>query len=72
MGDEIKEITPDVEDDKPLEVTIKKDKEIPEPDFDYDDYLPTEEEIMQAEQEIEQQIAKRQAITKEQKNDYKD
>ncbi len=37
----------------PVEVIIKKPEEVPEPDVDYDDYLPTDEEILETEQEIE-------------------
>ncbi len=59
MADEIKEITPDVEDDTPLEVTIKKEKEVVQPDFDYDDYNPTDIEIQEIEKEIAEKITKR-------------
>ncbi len=39
--------------EKPLEVIIKKETEKPEPDVDYDNYLPSDEEILETEQEIE-------------------
>ncbi len=53
-----------VEDEKeetndPIEVTIKKTTETPVPDFDYDDYLPTDEEIIEAEKEINENAEKR-------------
>ncbi len=57
MVDEIKEITPDIE-PEPLEVTIKKEKETPSPSFDYDDYSPTDEEILDIETEIAEKIKK--------------
>ncbi len=59
MDEEIKDITPDVEDDTPLEVTIKKEKEIPPPNFDYDDYSPSDAEILDIEKEIQVIIEKR-------------
>ncbi len=59
MADEIKEIIPDVEDETPLEVTIKKEKETPPPDFDYDDYTPSNVEIIDIEKEIQEKIEKR-------------
>ncbi len=44
---------------KPIEVTIK-DKEKPkDPSFDYDDYSPTNEEILDIETEIAEKITKR-------------
>ncbi len=46
-------------DDKPIEVTVKKEKETPSPSFDYDDYSPSDEEIMDIETEIAEQIKKR-------------
>ncbi len=52
--DEIKEQT-----SAPLEVSIKKEKETPPPSFDYDDYSPTDEEILEIETEISDQIKKR-------------
>ncbi len=55
---------PEVTDDPPLEVTIKKDAEKPEPDFDYDDYLPTSEEIITTEQEIEKLALAKKVSTK--------
>ncbi len=59
MGEEIKDITPDVQDDTPLEVTIKKEKEPPTPSFDYDDYTPSDSEIQDIEKEIQEKIEKR-------------
>ncbi len=47
------------ESDTPLEVTIKKEKTTPEPNFDYDDYSPSDSEILEIEKEIEQKIQKR-------------
>ncbi len=62
MVDEVKEIvdaiTNDTE-DTPLEVTIKKDKVAPQPDFDYDDYTPSDQEILDIEKEIQINIEKR-------------
>ncbi len=57
MADEIKEIIPN--EDIPLEVTIKKEKEAPQPDFDYDDYTPSDTEILDTEKEIQEKIEKR-------------
>ncbi len=59
MDEEIKDITPDVQEDTPLEVTIKKEKEPPTPSFDYDDYDPSDSEIMEIEKEIKERIEKR-------------
>ncbi len=57
MDEEIKEeLTEDI---VPLEVTIKKDKEPPEPNFDYDDYSPSDKEILEIEKEIQEKIEKR-------------
>ncbi len=47
-------------DTSPLEVTIKKEETKPEPSFDYDDYLPSTEEILEAEKEIHENTQKRQ------------
>ncbi len=47
------------EDAEPLEVTIKKDKETPTPSFDYDDYSPSDNEILDIEKEIQETITKR-------------
>ncbi len=44
---------------EPVEVTIKKEPEKKEPDVDYDDYLPTEKEILETEIEIEKNTDKR-------------
>ncbi len=43
----------------PLEVTIKKEEEKKEPDFDHDNYLPSEDEILEAEKELHENIKKR-------------
>ncbi len=59
MDEEIKDITPDVEETEPLEVKIKKEKEPPQPSFDYDDYTPTDTEIQDIEREIQVNIEKR-------------
>ncbi len=59
MADEIKEITPDVEDDTPLEVTIKEKPKELQPSFDYDDYSPSEAEILDIEKEVKENIEKR-------------
>ncbi len=42
-----------------IEVTIKKEPEKKEPDVDYDNYLPTEKEIIETEIEIEENTNKR-------------
>ncbi len=57
MADEIKEITPDVE--EPLEVIIKKEKPTETPSFDYDDYTPSDNEILEIEKEIQEKIKER-------------
>ncbi len=54
MDDEIKE-----ELTEPLEVTIKKEKVPPEPNFDYDDYTPNDTEIQEIEKEMQEKINKR-------------
>ncbi len=59
MDEEIKEIIPDVKDDEPLEVIIKKEKEPEQPSFDYDDYSPKDSEILDIEKEIQERIIKR-------------
>ncbi len=43
----------------PIEVTIKKDKETPEPDYDYDSIDLSASEITGLEEEIDQAIKKR-------------
>ncbi len=43
----------------PIEVTIKKEKSSPEPNFDYDDYSPSDSEILEIEKEIQEKIEKR-------------
>ncbi len=47
------------EEDIPLEVIIKKDKPLPSPSFDYDDYSPSDQEILDTEKEIQEHIEKR-------------
>ncbi len=47
------------EEDTPLEVTIKKDKEPPQPDFDYDDYTPSDQEILDIEREIQEKVERK-------------
>ncbi len=42
----------------PIEVTLKEKPKEKEPNFDYDDYSPTEEEILQCEKEIHEKKAK--------------
>jgi len=59
MDEEINE-----EINEPIEVSIKdKPKEIP-PDFDYDDYSPSDQEIQDTEKEIQTNIEKRTKIGK--------
>ncbi len=45
--------------DKPLEVTIKEKPKQEQPSFDYDDYNPSDEEILEIESEIAESIKKR-------------
>ncbi len=59
MDEKILDDIKEEEDTTPLEVTIKKEKEIPKPSFDYDDYTPTDTEILEIEQEIAEKITKR-------------
>ncbi len=59
MAEEIKDITPDVKDDETLEVTIKEKEKAKEPSFDYDDYSPSDQEILDIEKEIQTNIEKR-------------
>ncbi len=57
MDEEIKDITPDVDENiEPIEVIIKKEKVLPEPNFDYDDYSPSDTEIHEIEKEIQEKI----------------
>ncbi len=51
--EELKEITAE-----PLEVKIKKEAEPKQPSFDYDDYSPSDEEILEIETEITDKIKK--------------
>ncbi len=59
------ELIEDIEENKedtkeePLQVIIKKEETKPEPDFDHDNYLPSEEEIIETEKEIHENIKKR-------------
>ncbi len=57
MSEEIK--NEDEKAEEPLEVIIKKETEKPEPDFDYDDYLPTQKEIIETEDELDEIAEKR-------------
>ncbi len=59
MSEEIKNEDEAIEKEQPLEVTIKKEEEKPEPSFDYDDYLPTEKEILETEDELNELAEKR-------------
>ncbi len=52
----------DVKEDEeitPIEVTIKKETPPKEPNFDYDDYAPSDKEILEIEKEIQEKIEKR-------------
>jgi len=53
----------ELEETLPLEVKIIKEKEQPEPDVDYDNYLPSEKEIIETEQEIEKIALKKKVTT---------
>ncbi len=59
MSEEIKNEDEKEEIIEPIEVTIKKEETKPEVSFDYDDYLPTPEEIQETEKDIEEQAEKR-------------
>ncbi len=59
MSEEIKNEDEKEEKLEPIEVTMKKEKETPTPDFDYDNYLPSEDEILEAEKELHETIKKR-------------
>ncbi len=54
-----KEIVEEIEEPTPLEVTIKKETPPKQPDFDYDDYTPTDAQILETEKEIQENITKR-------------
>ncbi len=56
MSEEIKS---EIEEIPPVQVTLKKEEQTPEPSFDYDNYLPSESEITEAEDIIEQEARKR-------------
>ncbi len=58
MSDEHPETTEEI-DETPIEVIIKKEETKPEPNFDYDDYLPTSDEILETEKEIHENEEKR-------------
>ncbi len=45
--------------DEPIEVILKKEKTVPEPSFDYDDYSPSDAEILDIETEIAEKIKER-------------
>ncbi len=51
--EELKEIT-----SEPIKVKVEKEKEEPSPSFDYDDYSPSDEEILEIETEISEKIKK--------------
>ncbi len=44
---------------EPIKVILEKEETKPEPNFDYDDYLPTPEEIQETEKEIDDAAEKR-------------
>ncbi len=48
----------EIEEQEPLEVTVKEKPKPPSPSFDYDDYSPTDEEILEIEMEITEKIKK--------------
>ncbi len=54
-----KEIIEEIEEPTPLEVTIKKEAPAKEPNFDYDDYSPTDTQILETEKQIQENIEKR-------------
>ncbi len=55
--DEIEEVKE--EKVEPIEVIVKKEETKADPDFDYDDYLPTQSEIEETEKEINENAEKR-------------
>ncbi len=57
MDEEIKDITSDTEPELP-EVRIKKEEPVKEPSFDYDDYTPSDTEILEIETQISEKIKK--------------
>ncbi len=57
--DDIKEEEEVKDEVTPIEVTIKKEIPPKEPDFDYDDYSPSDSEILEIEKEIQEKIEKR-------------
>jgi len=59
MSEEIKEEVVEEEKDEPIKVVIEKEEEKSAPDFDYDDYLPTDKEIQETEKEINEIAEKR-------------
>ncbi len=59
MDEKIHDDIKEEEDAAPLEVTIKKEKETPPPDFDYDDYSPGDKEILEIEKEIKEKLERR-------------
>ncbi len=44
---------------EPIEVKVKKEETPKEPSFDYDDYSPSDSEILDIEKEIQEHIVKR-------------
>ncbi len=65
MSEEIKNEDEKEEKLEPIEVTIKKEETKPEPSWNYDDYLPTTDEIDETEKEMEEITKKRQVSNKE-------
>ncbi len=61
MSEEIKNEDEATEKPEPVTVKLEKEETKPEPDFDNDNYLATEEEIIETEQEIEK-IAKEKQV----------
>ncbi len=60
MSEEIKNEDEKEEQPIPIEVSIKKEATKPEPNFDYDNYLPSNDEIEETEKEIHEIQSKRQ------------
>ncbi len=52
------EETKDIIEPEPVEVKIKKEEPIKEPSFDYDDYTPSDAEILDIETQIAEKIKK--------------
>ncbi len=49
----------EVEPVTPIEVIVKKEETKEEPDYDYDNYLPSDDEIIETEKEIVENFKKR-------------